>query len=82
MPDDPARPATTQLDATDATELLELLTFLSDWLEGRDAPLLASSLNRFVGNQAYDLTTLQADLARFAFLLGDDGERLLRPPQQ
>jgi hypothetical protein len=79
MPDDPARPATTQLDAT---ELLELLTFLSDWLEGREAPLLASSLNRFVGNQAYDLTTLQADLARFTFLLGDDGERLLRPPQQ
>ncbi|MFZ0121425.1 MAG: hypothetical protein WAN20_09990 [Pseudonocardiaceae bacterium] len=76
------RPATIQLNASDTAELLELLGFLSGWLEGRDADLLDNSLNRFVGNQAYDLTALQADLARFAFLLGSDGERLLRPPHQ
>jgi hypothetical protein len=40
--------------ATSATppNSFELLGFLSDWLEGGDADLLANSLNRFVGNQA------------------------------
>jgi hypothetical protein len=72
-------PGRVQLDTTDAAELVELLTFLDDWLDGRDTELLASSLTRFVGHHAYDLPALQADLARFAFLLGDDGERTFGP---
>jgi hypothetical protein len=71
------RRPTVQLDGADATELLELLDFLGDWLDGHDAELLANSLDRFVGNHAYNLAELQADLARFAFLLGGDGERIL-----
>ena len=67
------------LDTSDATELAELLTFLGDWLHGRDTDLLADSLIRFVGHHAYDLPALQADLARFASLLGDDGERAFGP---
>lgn len=69
-----------RLDPTDAAELVELLTFIADWLDGRDAAdttTLTESLTRFVGHPGYDLPTLQADLARFAFLLGDDGERIL-----
>jgi hypothetical protein len=54
-------------------------SFLGDWLDGRDTELLADSLIRFVGHHAYDLPALQADLARFAFLLGDDGERAVGP---
>lgn len=67
------------LDNADATELIETLTFLGDWLGGHDHQVLAASLRRFVGIDGYDLTALQADLARFAFLLGDDGERLFGP---
>ncbi len=69
------------LDIADATELIETLAFLGDWLGGRDHDLLAASLRRFVGVDSYDLAAMQADLARFAFLLGDDGERLLEPHQ-
>jgi hypothetical protein len=66
-----------RLDATDAAELGELLTFLSDWLNGTDSNQLAASLHRFVGTTGYDLTELRTDLARFAFLLGnDDGTQL------
>jgi len=78
MADQPGR-AGVQLEATDAAELVELLTFLGDWLDGRDTDLLADSLIRFVGHHASDLPALQADLARFAFLLGDDGERAFGP---
>lgn len=61
----------------DTAELGELLTFLRDWLGGNDNPQLAASLHRFVGTDGYDLNTLRADLARFAFLLGaDDGNDL------
>lgn len=52
---------------------------LGDWLGGRDAALLADSLSRFVGQPDFDLPTLQADLARFAFLLGGDGELAFGP---
>ena len=78
MADQPGR-GDVRLAATDAAELVELLTFLGDWLDGRDTEQLADSLIRFVGHHAYDLPALQADLARFAFLLGDDGERTFGP---
>ena len=70
------------LDVTEAGELAEMLTFCADWLAGPDHDLLAASLRRFVGVDGYELTALQADLARFAFLLGDDGERLIIGDQQ
>lgn len=66
----PGSRATIRLDAT------ELLNFLCDWFDSRDAAPLANSLHRFVADPAYNLTEPQAD-TRFAFLLGDDGERLL-----
>ncbi len=74
MPD-PTRTGTIPLDVGDATELVEMLTFLGDWLDSTDGPALNTSLQRFA-NTAYGLTDLQVDLARFAFLLGDEGERL------
>jgi hypothetical protein len=63
------------LDVAEASELAEMLTFCADWLAGPDHDLLATSLRRFVGTDGYGLPALRADLARFAFLLGDDGER-------
>jgi hypothetical protein len=67
----------TSLTITEAGELAEMLTFCADWLAGPDHDLLAASLRRFVGTDGYELAALQADLTRFAFLLGDDGERLI-----
>lgn len=64
-----------RLDAGDAAELAELLAFLADWLR-QDQSRLASSLLSFVGNASYSLDTLHADLARFGFLLGDNGTQL------
>jgi hypothetical protein len=81
MPEHPDRTPDVSLDPSDANELVELLTFLSDWLNSHDSELLTASLNRYVGNEAYDITTLQADLTRFAFLIGDNGERLFGPKQ-
>ncbi len=63
------------LDIAEAGELAEMLTFCAGWLAGPDHDVLAASLRRFVGTDGYELPALQADLARFAFLLGDDGER-------
>lgn len=34
-----------------------------------------------MGTDGYELDELNADLARFAFLLGDDGDRLFRIDQ-
>lgn len=82
MPEHRTRPAAIRLDAGDAIELAQLLDFLGDWCKGHDAELLAASLSRFVGATGYGLAELQADLARFAFLLGQDGERLLEADQQ
>jgi hypothetical protein len=66
-----------QLDTSDAAELAEMLAFIRDWLAGPDSPHLAASFQHFVGVDAYDLTDLRTDLARFTFLLGhDDGEQL------
>jgi hypothetical protein len=64
------------LDLTDAGELGQLLGFLDDWA-GADRATLEPSLGRFIGQPGYDLDQLRADLARFAFLIGDtDGEDL------
>lgn len=69
-------------DANDAAELAEMLTFIRDWLTGPDRPHLAASFSRFVGDDAYDITELHTDLARFTFLLGhDDGEQLFGAQQ-
>lgn len=66
-----------RMDGSDALELGELLSFLGDWLNSNDHTLLDASLHRFVGTDGYDLTELRTDLARFAFLLGnDDGTHL------
>jgi hypothetical protein len=63
------------LDAGDA-ELTEMLQFLSGWLTA-DRLVLSPSLARFVGNDAYNLSQLRADLDRFAFLPdGSGGESL------
>ena len=75
MPVDPHRPGPISLDAADAAELVEMLTFLGDWLDSTDRPALDASLHRFA-HAAYGINDLQADLARFAFLLGYDGGRL------
>jgi hypothetical protein len=67
------------LDAGDAAELAEMLQFLTGWL-ARDPGRLAASLEEFVGNPAYDLQDLRADLERFTSLLGgSDGEGLFGP---
>lgn len=58
-----------------AWELGELLEFVSHWLtydhDHRDQ--LARSLGEFTA-QRYTIAELRSDLARFAFLLGGDGE--------
>lgn len=56
------------LQAADAAELAELLQFLDDWL-GADHETLDTSLAGFVGNRAYDVDQLRADLRRFRRLL-------------
>jgi hypothetical protein len=53
-----------------------------DWPAGPGHDLLAASRRRFAGTDGYELPVLQDDLARFAFLLGDDGEPLLTGDQQ
>jgi hypothetical protein len=65
------------LSAEDAVELAEMLEFLHDWTSYIPA-VLTESLARFVGGDGYGLDELRADLARFAFLVGGDGERLFR----
>ena len=71
-----------KLDAVDAAELAEMLQFLSQWLD-RDPACLGASLEELVGNPAYGLQDLHADLERFAFLPGgSDGEPLFGPQRQ
>ncbi|AEA28866.1 hypothetical protein Psed_6790 (plasmid) [Pseudonocardia dioxanivorans CB1190] len=70
-----------RLDAGDAAELVEMLAFLGDWLDSTDTADFAGSLRRFTSG-GYSLADLQADLARFTFLLGDDGERFFDGPEQ
>ena len=65
------------LDAGDTAELAEMLSFLSQWL-ARDPARLTASLEDFVGNPAYGIQHLRADLDRFVFLLGGSaGEQFL-----
>ena len=73
-------PLTKQLDAGDAAELAELLAFIADWLH-QDQSRLEPSLLTFVGSVGYGVDTLRADLARFCFLLGDDGTQLFGQDQ-
>jgi hypothetical protein len=82
MPEPRDRAAGVRLHPDDAAELVEMFTFLSDRLDSQDADLLATSFRRFVGSTGYELAELHADIDRFAFLLGGDGERLLTPDQQ
>lgn len=74
------RPHPIHLDAGDAAELAELLAFLADWLR-QDQSRLEPSLLSFVGNTSYSINTLHTDLARFGFLLGDNGNQLFGPDQ-
>ncbi len=62
-----------------AWELGELLEFLYDWItfdHERCHDLLDRSLKQFTAS-GYTLEELRADLARFSFLLGGDGERFV-----
>lgn len=59
----------------DIIELGEMLEFLHD-LCGSAPDVLADVLRRFTRSDTYTLAELQADLARFAFLLGGTGEQL------
>ncbi len=60
------------LQAADAAELAELLQFLDDWLSDARENLEAS-LSGFVGNRAYGVDQLRADLRRFRLLLDAAG---------
>ena len=71
--------ADVSLDVVDATELLGMLDFISNWAAG-DREVLDRSLRRFVGVEGYDIELLRADLERFIFLLGGDGEEALFGP--
>ena len=69
-----------KLDVGDAAELAEMLQFISEWL-ARDPGRLGASLEELIGNPAYGLQDLRADLERFVFLLGgSDGEPLFGLP--
>jgi hypothetical protein len=65
-----------QLPVTDVTELIELLQFIHDWA-ATCHDQLHEPFARFVGNPAYGISQLRADLQRFAFLLGADNEQQL-----
>lgn len=64
------------LRAEHAIELGELLELLGDWLDGASADGVADSLASLCDGR-YTVGELRADLVRFAFLLGGDGERFV-----
>lgn len=66
-----------RIDVADAMELVQMLTFLGEWLDSGDGPILNASLQQFA-HDANDIADLRTDLARFAFLLGG-GDRLVGP---
>lgn len=68
------------LEADDAVELGELLEFLHHWID-RAPDAVGQWLARFTGG-GYELGELRADLARFVFLLGGDGERFVFGDEQ
>lgn len=59
----------------DAVELGEMLEFIRDWTSYAFDDL-ADHMSRFTAG-GYTLTELRADLNRFAFLLGRDGDDLV-----
>lgn len=63
------------LPADDALELIEILEFLGDFFAAEPG-VLGASLARFTGGLP-DLDELRGDLARFAFVLGGDGEQFV-----
>ena len=65
-----------RLPAGDAWELAELLGFVADFLAKAEGPLLRADFAAHSAG-AYQLNELRADLARFAFLLGGDGDRFI-----
>jgi hypothetical protein len=67
--------AAVTLRADDAVELAEMLEFLIAWLDTTDQRLDLELLRFTIGG--YYLNDLLADLARFAFLLGGDGEHFV-----
>jgi hypothetical protein len=67
--------AEVRLRGEHAVELCELLEFLGDWLDA-DSGVVADWLSGFCAG-GYQVVELRADLARFAFLLGGDGERFV-----
>jgi hypothetical protein len=65
------------LTADDAYELGELLGFLIAWID-HDRQWSDTALEPFLGSPpAYDAGALRADLARFAFLLGQTDPSLV-----
>jgi hypothetical protein len=64
----------------DLMELGETLEFVHD-LVASAPDTMAEVLQRFLGVDGYRVDELKADLARFAFLLGGDSERLFRTEQ-
>jgi hypothetical protein len=70
-----AEVAPVTLAAEDAMELAELLEFLGEWIKA-DPAGVGEVFNRFTDG-LYDVEELGGDLARFAFLLGGDGERFV-----
>lgn len=65
---------TTSLRDEDAVELAEMLEFLHDWIA--TCPEARASFRKFCLGM-FTVEELRAELARFAFLLGGDGERYL-----
>lgn len=67
--------AASALNDDDAVELGEMLEFLHDLIDYAPDPL-EEWLACFTGG-GYSIDELRADLARFVFLLGGSGERLV-----
>ena len=67
----------TTISTDHTSELAEILQFIADWITA-DREHLDTSLVTFVGSRAYDIAELEADLHRYAFLLGgNDGQAFL-----
>lgn len=69
----------TSLRDEDAVELGELLEFVHDWIA--TCPDARASFRKFCLGM-FSVEEMRADLARFAFLLGSDGERYLGEVEQ
>ena len=67
--------APTTISADDAFELGEMLEFICDLIDSHP-DMIGESLTHFTGGN-YSLAELRTDVARFAFLLGGDGQRFV-----